>query len=255
MSSRLTLRFRTRIFAIPDEVKKDFVARKVTVEDWPLGSASNPEQELAAGVVLVPGRWNVVEIRQPDGIVIIEGPISNKYSALVMADAEKRFPGMAIKAVITTSDAWPHIGGLREYAARGIPIYALDLNRTILEKLFRAPHGLQPDALTLHPKRPKVVYVAAKDRIGSGSNVIELIPMRTVTGERQMVIYLPERKLLYSSDAFQRSSSGEFFLPQTLSEVVDVVQREGLQVDTDVGMHLGPTPWEAIRKAVPPRVE
>jgi hypothetical protein len=46
----------------------------------------------------------------------------------------------------------------------------------------------QPDALTLHPKRPKVVYVATKDRIGSGSNVIELIPMRTVTGERQMVI-------------------------------------------------------------------
>jgi hypothetical protein len=37
-------------------------------------------------------------------------------------------PGKRVKAVITTSTAYPHFGGLREYVARGIPVYAADVN-------------------------------------------------------------------------------------------------------------------------------
>jgi hypothetical protein len=31
----------------------------------------------------------------------------------------ERYPGVKVKAVVTTSDAWPHLGGVREYVARG----------------------------------------------------------------------------------------------------------------------------------------
>ena len=65
-----------------------------------------------------------------------------------------------------------------------------------------------------------------------------------------MMIYFPARKLLYSSDLFQRLPSGEFFLPQTLWEAVDAVRREKLEVNTDFGMHLGSTAWSAIEAAV-----
>jgi hypothetical protein len=237
-------------FRIPEEVKEDFMARKLAIEDWPLGAAPDQAQEVAPGIVLIPGRWNITEVRQPDGIVILEGPISNQYSALVIADAQKRFPGLKIKGVVTTSDAWPHIGGLREYVARGIPIYALDLNRSILQRLLVAPHSIHPDALALHPKAARVEYVSKRSQVGTGSNAFDLIPMRTVTGERQMVVYFPGQKVLYSSDAFQRGRSGEFFLPQTLSEIVDVARREKLEVMTDVGMHIGPTSWKEIEDAV-----
>ena len=77
-----------------------------------------------------------------------------------------------------------------------------------------------------------------------------VVAMRTVTGERQMAVYLPGQKVLYSSDAFQRGRSGEFFLPQTLSELVDVAHREKLEIVTDVGMHIGPTPWKEIEEAI-----
>jgi hypothetical protein len=237
-------------FHIPEEVKRDFLAKKVAIEDMPLGNALDPAGELAPGVVFVPGRWNVIEVRQPDGVIILEAPISNGYSAKVIADVEKRFPGLPIKGVITTSDAWPHIGGLREYAARGIPIYALGLNRPILERLLAAPHTLQPDALAPHAKADNITYISEKTTLGSGPNAVELLPMRSVTCERQLIVYMAGRNLLYSSDAFQRAPSGEFFLPQTLSEVVDVVRREKINVDVDVGMHIGPTPWKEIEKAV-----
>ena len=252
MANQLTLnpKIKDEAFQIPEDVKKNFLARKLTIEEWPLGSSSDPAQELAPGIVFVPGRWNIIEVRQSDGVVIIEGPISSRYSALVIEDAQKRFPGLKIKSVVTTSDAWPHIGGLREYVARGIPIYALDLNRPILGRLFAAPRSLHPDALQLHPRAANVVYVTEKMPLGTGSNAIQLIPMRTVTGERQMAVYLPGQKLLYSSDAFQRGRSGEFFLPQTLSEIVDVATREKLEIVTDVGMHIGPTPWKEVEEAV-----
>ena len=49
--------------------------------------------------------------KQDDGIVILEAPISSGYSAKVIAEAKKRFPGIPIQAVITTSDSWLTLPG------------------------------------------------------------------------------------------------------------------------------------------------
>jgi hypothetical protein len=239
-------------FAIPEDVRKAFAARKRTVEETTLGFPNDPPQELAPGVFQIRGFWNVAEVKQDDGIVIIEGPISNGYSAKVIDDAEKRFPGSRVKAVITTSDSFPHIGGMREYAGRGIMIYALDLNRGILEKLFTAPHETNPDALAARKPADgiKITYVSRRIPLGAGANRLELIPIREVSGERQMMVYFPETKLLYSSDLFQRDNSGAFFLPQMLGEAIDAVRRERLDAVTDFGMHIGPTPWKSVEEAV-----
>ncbi|HYA97136.1 MAG TPA: MBL fold metallo-hydrolase, partial [Methylomirabilota bacterium] len=241
-------------FAIPDDVSAAFAARVRPVEDLPLGNPSTPAKELAPGIVQVPAAWNIIEVRQADGIVIIEAPISNGYSARVIEDAQRRFPGLPVKAVVTTSDSWPHFGGLREYSARNIPVYALDLNRFILEKLFSAPHRLQPDALALQPHPPKITYVSARVSLGRGDNALEIVPLRALTGERQMAVYFPAQKLLYTSDLFQRDASGGFFLPQTISEAVDMARREKLDVHTCVGMHLGPTSWKDVEAAVAARI-
>jgi hypothetical protein len=48
---------------------------------------------------------------------MLEAPIGSGYSEKVIAEVEKRFPNTPIKAVITTSDAWPHLRGVREYVA------------------------------------------------------------------------------------------------------------------------------------------
>ena len=69
-------------------------------------------------------------------------------------------------------------------------------------------------------------------------------------GERQMMVYFPAHRLLYTSDAFSRNPDGTFFTPEYLSQVVQSVGRERLVVDTVFGMHLDPTPWSAIVGAV-----
>jgi len=233
---------------IPEDIRAQAPARAVSgdLETLPLGIPSQPASEIVPGIAFIPGSWNVTLVKQSDGVVIIEAPISSGYSAKVMQEAALRFPGAAIKAVITTSDAWPHLAGIREYVARGIPIYALDLNRAILERVIGDRRKSKPDALARAPRAATFHLVSSKTSLGTGPNRIELYPLRGQTTERQMMVYFPEHQLLYGSDPFQKITDTEYFTPQTVDEVVAAVEREHLVVDRFFMMHVDPTPWTEL---------
>ncbi len=78
---------------IPPEVKAKYQpnAQPRDLEKARLGNPSQPASELAPGVVFIPGSWNTTIVRQDDGVVILEAPISSGYSAQVITEAHKRF--------------------------------------------------------------------------------------------------------------------------------------------------------------------
>jgi len=225
-------------------------AKPVDLEQRPLGDPSQPAKELESGIVFIPGSWNVTLVKQDNGIVVLEAPISSGYSAQVIAEAHKRFPNQPIKAVVTTSDSWPHLAGIREYVAEGIPIYALDLNQPILNRVIADTRTGKPDALARSPRKPQFQFVHDKKVLGTGANRLEIYPIHGETSERQMMVYFPEYKLLYGSDPFQRRQDGSFFYPQTVTELMDAVAHEHLNVDQFFMMHVGPTPWSELAKAI-----
>jgi hypothetical protein len=212
----------------------------------PLGRPGRPAVELAPGIVQIPGWWNVALVRQSDGVVVLEAPISSGYSAKIIAEAERRFPGLPVKAVISTSDAWPHLGGVREYVARGVPVYLLDLNRSIVERALKAPHTAVPDALAKTPREAKLNAISSRTELGSGVNRIELYPVRGEGGERMVMVYFPSIGLLYGSDLVQKNPDGSYFSAQYLSELVAAAQREKLTVDRVFALHQGVTPWTEV---------
>jgi hypothetical protein len=245
----LNAEFPSDAFAISADEKAAFEKRPATADDRPLGIPNQPAIELAKDIVHIPGAWNVTLVRQSDGIVVVEAPISSGYSVKVLAEAERRWPRVPVKAVLSTSDSWPHIGGVREYVARGVPVYALDLNLPILSRLVSATRGEFPDTLAKHPKKADFHSVSSKTVLGAGPNRIEIYPLRGETSERQMMVYFPEHKLLYGSDPFQQDEHG-YFYPQTVWELVHAVKREKLMVDKFFMMHMGPTPWSDLPKAI-----
>ena len=236
-------------FTILSDEKAAFETRRETLDERPLGLVPQPAIEVAKDIVQIAGAWNVTLVRQTDGIVIVEAPISSGNSVKVLAEANRRWPGVPVKAVISTSDAWPHVAGVREYVARGIPIYALDLNIPILSRLVAARRTRFPDALARAPRTLESRVVAGRTTIGSGPNRLEIYPLRGETSERQMMVYFPERKLLYGSDAFQRDDRGYTF-PQTVWEVVQAVHEHKLSVDTFFMMHIGPAPWSELSETI-----
>lgn len=222
--------------------------RRGTIDATPLGGSA---RTLAPGIVMLPGAWNTTVVAQDDGIVILEAPISSGYSAAVLKAAQRRYPRLPVKAVVTTSDAWPHVGGLREYVARGIPLYALDLNVPLIEKILTAPHTMRPDDLARTPRAPQFHVVSARTAIGSGDNRIVLYPVHGEAGERMMVAYFPRRRLLYTSDLVQPTSGGRLAFPEYLDEVAKLVAREGLRVERVFGMHTPQAlPWNAVVQAI-----
>ena len=238
-------------FTIPTDVRDKFRPDSLSVAPaaTPIGNPTDPPNELAPGIILIAGSWNVTLVRQDDGIVILEAPISPEHAARVMAEAHRRFAGEPIKAIVTTSDSWPHIAGIREYVAKGVPIYALDLNRSALNRMIVAPHKINPDDLQQQPRRPRYRLIHQKTIVGSGANRLEIYPIRGETSERQMMVYFPEHRLLYGSDTFQTQGNNYFF-PQEITELLGAVEREHLSVDKFFMMHVGLRPWSELGEAV-----
>jgi hypothetical protein len=239
-----------KTFAIPDEVRKAFAAAPATGLGTLTLDTEKQRVEIAPGVIQYGGNWNVGVVQQPDGLVIIEAPIGSHYSVQVLDEVAKRYPGARVKAVVTTSDAWPHLGGVREYVARGIPVYALGLNQPILQRLLKADYRAKPDALARTPKPARFTWVSGKTVIGTGDTRMELYPLRGENGERMIGAYFPALRLLYTSDEIQRQRGGGFFMPELLLEVRDLIRREHLDVDRVFGMHVGSIPWSEIEAAV-----
>lgn len=238
-------------FELPEEVRKPGRRPPLEVESWPLGRPDRPAVELAPGFVKVPGNWDIAYIRQDDGLLILEAPISAGHSQRVLEEAARRFPDAPVKAVISTSDAWPHFSGVREYAARGIPIYLLDRNEPIVRRLLAAPRTLRPDTLAQRRREADLRPVSRRTPLGSGANRAELIPIRTETGERMMMLWFPEHRLLYASDLVQGPMpDGSFFMPQYLCEVRDAAAREKLQPESVFAMHAPGTPWAKVLAAI-----
>jgi hypothetical protein len=166
----------------------------------------------------------------------------------VFKEARKRHPGVPITAVLSTSNSWPHTGGVRQAVALDLPVYILDLNRPLLDRMMGAPHTLEPDALQSSKTtlKPRWKIVATKQEIGSGANRMELYPLRGASTERQYMVYFPEHHLLYASDTLALNDDGTLYDPELMNEVAQAVKRENLTVDTVFAMHQGPLPWEQV---------
>lgn len=218
-----------------------------------LGNGRGGEpSEVAPGVVLVPGAYNVVLVRQGDGVVVLEAPHSGAYSRLVLEEAARRWPDLPVKALVSSTDAWPHDAGVREYVARGVPIYAPARGAALVRRLASAPHRLAPDSLQRAPRSPELRAVRDTTVIGRGPDRIVLAAVVDPAGEggRVLVAYLPERRLLYASDLLiPKRFEPEFWLG-AWTALLDAVRGHGWAVDTVTALHDAPMALSSVREAV-----
>jgi hypothetical protein len=227
------------------------VARKVLQsQGWESPFAAKEGVALAPGITLFPGSWNATVVKQDDGIVLLESPLSGTYVGGIIDRVKADNPGQSIRAVLSTSDSWPHVGGVRQVVALGLPLYVLDLNRALLERLIASPRRAHPDLLARSPRAPMWKTVSGKMQVGTGANRMELYPLRGACTERQYMVYFPEQQLLYASDTLALNADGSLYAPELMREVMDAVKREHLRVTTVFAMHQGPVPWTQVTALV-----
>jgi hypothetical protein len=237
----------------------DVLVSHATVDDvalgQPIGLAPNPQApiaEIAPGIVQIPGSWFSTIVRQDDGLVIIDAPISTSYSRKVLDEAARRFPGVPVKALITSTAFYWHVAGVREYAARGIPIYVRDRSEPLIRTMLSAPHTLMPDTLATHPVTPIIRPVSKATFIGKGRNAIVLYPISE--GEQPMeMTWIADAHLLHTGEmAMPLGLNGALIQPEALLELKRSVQAAPIVTDglRLIGMHMRPTSWDVLLKAV-----
>jgi hypothetical protein len=204
---------------------------------------------LADGVVLFQGGYQAALVKQPDGVVILEAPESVAKSRLVLAEAARRYPGVKIKAVISTSPMWMHLAGLREYVARGVSVFAPAANGAIIRKLMQAPHRDVPDSLSAVPRALDLHPVGRPVTLGSGPAKLELYPGRGPHGAAMMLVHLPGLRLLYASDMLVPASFEPPFAAGYRAELLQTVHALHLAVDTVFGLHIVPQAMAEVERS------
>lgn len=205
-------------------------------------------------VEIQPGIWKVKDsistyfVKQNDGILILDAPYSSAYSSETLGQVKQLFPNAWIKGVISTSDNWEAIGGIREYAASNIPIFSLDLNKAIIEKLLKAKYITYPDKYSNNIYKFKLHPIYQDFVQGTGSNEVTIFPLRSESGERNLILYFPKLQLVYASDLLKKDGNGDWVESQKIIELNKALVKKGFVVNDVFSMYVAKTSWKELLK-------
>jgi len=188
-----------------------------------------------------------------DYLVIIEAPTGEERSLATIAAVQKLVPNKPIKYLVNTHHHSDHAGGLRTYAAMGIPIITHVSHKGWYEReIFRNPHTLNPDRLSRTPHAPRLETMGDKRVLSDGTMTLELHLMRgNLHSEGLLMAYVPTQKLLIQADAFA-PRPGAAPLPKPspyTTNLVENVERLKLDVQRVAHVHGGVSPWDDVLAA------
>ena len=209
----------------------------------PPAPASNPNrvgvEQPAPGIYFLTGSHNTIAVGFDGYVVVIEAPLNEVRSKAVIADVNRLFPNLPIRYVVNSHPHIDHSGGLRTYAARGATIITDEINKAYYEKVFRLPHTLHPDELSLSGRKARIEGVADSRTLTDGTHRVELYHLRNAGHVDGMLIaYLPKEKIVVEADEFTGGPANPPGAPNPFAAaLVDDLERLKLDYQIVLGLH------------------
>ncbi|HYE74976.1 MAG TPA: MBL fold metallo-hydrolase, partial [Blastocatellia bacterium] len=179
-----------------------------------------------------------------------------ELSERVIERIKERLPNKPIRYVTFSHHHTDHGSGLRAYIAEGTTVITTSGNKQFVESLATAKFGLKPDALARTPRQPKFEIIANKKHvIRDAHHVVELYDVGPYWhANEEVLVYLPQEKLLFEGDLFG-SGSGEDVEPaqDNLVFLAEKIKELGLDVQQFAGVHGRLRPIADIHKSLEKR--
>jgi glyoxylase-like metal-dependent hydrolase (beta-lactamase superfamily II) len=238
-----------QVFVPPDSAKvpKEFIS--------PVDS-----KQLAEGVWYIGGiRHASVAVEFRDFVTVIEAPLSEKRSIVVINEVHRLVPNKPIRYLVNTHHHFDHSGGMRTFVAEGATVVTHRLNREFYQNVVfsPAPRTLEPDRLSFltadQLANPFLELVNGKYVISDGTRTLDVYPLPAFEHTADMMIaYLPRERMVVNGDVYTPPAKGAPLpKPGEGSRVLlEAIQRLGLDVSTHVGLHGGIGPEEDLVKIV-----
>lgn len=213
---------------------------------------------LAPGVWLIGGQTHhTIAIEQSNRIVLVEAPQSDARTLAAIAKARELRPGKPLDLLINTHHHFDHAGGLRAAISQGLTIVTHEGNKDFYEKVvYPRRHFITQDALAQNPKTLKLQTVGDKRVLKDDLRTVEVyhVPGNAHNGNMLMV-YLPAEKILIQADMYNPPAANAPPPPSFpfAANLLESVQRRGLQVERVVGIHGRPMTFSDLQAAAATR--
>ena len=189
----------------------------------PVGEAT----EIAKGVyIFLTGGLNPMFVEFKDFILAVEAPAQHPTLERVPADAQtgsdqvserfiqkikEKIPNKPIRYLTVTHFHSDHAGGARAFFAEGATLVTTPGNKNYFEKLAAAKYNVIPDRLSRQPRPPVIETFDAKRVVTDGERIVELINVgESPHATENVVVYLPQEKILFQGDLFYYSGMAPF---------------------------------------------
>jgi glyoxylase-like metal-dependent hydrolase (beta-lactamase superfamily II) len=198
--------------------------------------------KLAEGVFyLTGGTHHSVAIEQRDHVVLVESPLNEDRSVALIAKIKEIIPNKPIKYLINTHAHFDHSGGLRTFVDNGSTIVTHDINKPYYQKVWAAPHTLNPDRLAVSKKSAQFETFKDKYVLTDGSRKIEIYPIAGNShNDAFALVYLPAEKVLVEADAYTPLAPGAA-APTSVNpysqNLFENIQKLKLDVDQIAAIH------------------
>jgi glyoxylase-like metal-dependent hydrolase (beta-lactamase superfamily II) len=211
-----------------------------------LGPLSPALTKLGEGVYFVNGMsagavwfYSQLVVVFRDYVLVVESPLNNGVTRLVIAKIKEVAAGKPIKYVVPTHYHFDHLGGIRSYIAQGATVVTTPGNKALIEKISTAPHTFRPDDLSTSGSKAQIEIFKDKKVISDGERSVEFYEVGPSPHVDEMVIaYLPKEKLLFVTDLCMTRVTGK--IPprsQTNIDFADKLRRLNLQVEKIANGH------------------
>jgi glyoxylase-like metal-dependent hydrolase (beta-lactamase superfamily II) len=218
--------------AVPDNVRQT-----------PAPYARVTSQMVAEGVWYVTGgTHHSVVIEMKDHVIVVESPLNDERAIAVLTEARSLVPNKSIRYVVASHHHFDHAGGLRAFAAVGVPVISHESSRAFLEQALAAPATISPDLLAKSRRKGTVEGVKDRRTLTDGTRVVELYHIAGSAHCSGMLMeYLPKEKLLIEADAYTPLPTNTTPPPQPVSpfttNLADNLTRLSLTVDQILPLH------------------
>jgi glyoxylase-like metal-dependent hydrolase (beta-lactamase superfamily II) len=146
-----------------------------------------------------------------DFLVAVEGPTNEERSIAVLDEIKRMYPSKPIRYLVNTHAQYnDHSGGIRTWAAEGIPIITHQDNKRWFEEVaFKGTWTIKPDRLSQAHITPKIEIVEDSRVITDGSRQMVLYHLEGNNHDGAMLIaYLPAEKAIIEADVFTANAKG-----------------------------------------------
>lgn len=194
----------------PARVPYQWVIRRINLARFLDSDAVNYDSATSRGLKLVEvapniqhatgGTHNSLIVAMKDYLVVFDAPINEWQSRWTIDAAKAKYPGKPVKYLVLTHHHYDHTGGARTYVAEGASVIVGAPNKAHFEKVFRAPHTVNPDELQKNPKPATVVEVAERMSLKDENGEILLYKIANQHADGMLIGYIVNAGVVWVTD-------------------------------------------------------